>query len=404
MRAAPLELLAEKNFRRVWLSGACVSVMRWLDMLAVAVYVLQVTGSAFSVAIMMFLRMLPMLLFGAVGGAFAETIDRRKFLIFGQMVMMITYAILFLLAWMGVVEIWQLAIGVFLGGVFWAIELPIRRIMIAEVAGLDRIGSAIGLDLSTNNFTRALGPFIGGFLFELFGLPGTLVVGVSLYALAATLLYMVQYKASTPRSERGAILSNLQEGLRYVLGHRLILAVLIITMVMNIFGFSFISMVPVLAKEVMGLSPFPTGILMSAEGIGAFLGALLIAFYAKTRWFHQLYYFGSVTFLVCIIFFALSTSFVFSFPLLVVAGFGLAGFAAMQSAIMIIDSPPEMRNRVMGVMTMCIGVGPFGALLIGALAETLGAPTAILITSTIGLTILILVGLLRTELLSRRAD
>ena len=401
--SSPLGLLAEKNFRHVWLAGATVSVLRWLDMLAVAVYVLNVTGSAFAVAMMMFFRMLPMLLFGAIGGAFAETVDRRKFLMFGQCVMAASYAGLFALAATDNLELWHLAIGVFAGGLFWAIELPTRRIMIAEIAGLDRIGSAMGLDLSTNNFMRMLGPIIGGVTFELFGLPGTLAMGVCLYGLAAGFLSTVEYVPSARPGKRDPMLTSLMEGLRYVLGHRLMLAILAITMVLNLFGFSFVSMMPVIAKEIMGLSPAPTGILMSAEGAGAFVGALLIAFFAKAPRFHQIYFFGSTTYLLCVLAISFSTQFAISFPLLLMAGFGMAGFAAMQSTLMIIDSPPEMRNRVMGVMTMCIGVGPFGLLFVGILADELGAPMAIMITSLIGLTAMLIAGITRPEVRSIRA-
>jgi MFS family permease len=358
--------------------------MRWLDMLAVALYVLDVTGSALMVAMMVFLRMLPMFLFGAVAGAFAETVDRRIFLIVSLLLLAAVYAVLFWLAWTERLQLWQLGISVFLSGIIWALELSVRRTMIAEIAGIDRIAAAMGLESATNHFTRMLGPFIGGILFEVFGLQGTLILGAGLYAGAALLLSFVEYAVVPGGGGRPSIFDNIFEGLRFVRGNRVVMATLVITIFWNLFGFSVLSMVPLIAKEELGLTPFSTGILMSAEGGGAFIGALLIAFFASPRRFHQIYFGGASLYLCCIIMFALSSNFWLSLILFWIGGFGLAGFAAMQSALILANSPPEMRNRVMGLLAMCIGTSPIGILCVGLLADQLGAATGVLITSVTG--------------------
>ncbi|MAF48136.1 MAG: MFS transporter [Rhodospirillales bacterium] len=384
-RAAPLILLAQKDFRRAWIAGALTGIMRWLDVLAVSVYVLQITNSAFMVALTLFVRIIPMFLFGAAAGAFAEMVDRKKLLVGSLIFLAAIYGVLAWLAWTGTLEIWQLAVVVFCSGCFWTLELPIRRTMIAEIAGIERIGATMGLESSTNNLTRMLGPFVGGLLFELTGLHGTLALGTILYLTAAFVLMPIAYGSAPRTGERPSILGNIIEGFQYVRTSRAIMATLAITIIINLFGFSFISMVPVIAKQELGLSPFPTGILMSAEGCGAFFGALLIAFYAPPRRFRQIYLGGSCIYLGGILMFALSPYFGTSLALLWVGGFGVAGFTSMQSALIISNSPPEIRNRVMGVLTMCIGIGPLGILIVGSLSEQLGAPTGILITSSTGL-------------------
>lgn len=388
-RAAPLQLLADRDFRLVWLSGALAGIMRWLDMLAVAVYVLEVTGSALYVAMALFLRMVPMLLFGAFAGAIAEMVDRRKLLIGSLLVLSAVYLLLFWLAASGALELWQLAMGVALSGFFWALEFPVRRTMIAEIGGLDRIGATMGLDSSTNNFTRMLGPFVGGGLYELFGIQGTLLLGAGLYLLAALLLLIVATQVTRGNRKAKSILVDILEGLRFIRGHSGVAAVLVITIVLNMCGFSFVSMVPVIAKEELGLTPFPTGVLMSAEGAGAFMGALTIAFLAPPRHFNRLFLGGSLLYLCCIVVFSLSTIFWVSLPTLLIGGCGVAGFAAMQSALIIANSPLELRNRVMGVLAMCIGVGPIGILILGLLADSLGAATAVRIMSLTGLAAMI---------------
>ncbi|NQV57170.1 MAG: MFS transporter [Rhodospirillales bacterium] len=402
LRSAPLQLLSERDFRRVWFAGAMSGIMRWLDVLAVSVYVLQETGSAFYVALTLFVRIIPMFFFGAVAGAIAERVDRKKLLIMSILFLACIYGILFWLAYTGAIQVWQLGIVVFFSGMFWTLELPIRRTMIAEIAGIERIGATMGLESSTTNFTRMLGPLLGGFLFELYGLPGTLVLGAGLYLLAAIALLPVEY-ASLPSSERPSILTNLIEGFQFVRSSRPVMATLAITLVLNLFGFSFVSMIPVIAKQELGLSPFPTGVLMSAEGCGAFVGALLIAFYAQPGRFHQIYLVGSAIYLVCIMAFATSGAFGLSAIFLWLAGFGVAGFASMQSALIIANSPPEIRNRTMGVLTMCIGIGPLGILVVGTLAENFGAATGVLINSGTGLIALIVCAILWPEMRRLRA-
>lgn len=397
-RAVPLQLLAQRQFLLTWLAGAFAGVIRWLDVLAIGVYVLEVTGSALMVALTLFVRMVPMLLFGAVVGAIAELVDRRKLLITGLIGLAGVYGLMGVLALNGSLQIWQMAIGVFLGGVFWSMELPVRRTMIVEIAGLERIGPAMGLDSSTNNLTRMVGPFIGGFVYEMAGLPGTMAIGAALYLVAALLLTFVDYGRAPGAVGTSSILANIIEGLRQVRANRTIAGVLVITVFLNLFGFSYVSMVPVIARQELGLSPFPTGVLMSAEGLGAFIGALLIAFLAQPRRFNQLYLGGAILYLCCIIVFTLSPWFELSLGVLWIGGFGISGFAAMQSALIIAASPPAMRNRIMGVLAMCIGFGPLGILLTGLLADQLGASTAVLITATTGLFAMIGAGLYWPEM------
>ena len=98
-----------------------------------------------------------MLLFGALAGAFAETVNRKRLLISALLTVATVYAILFWLASTGRLELWQLGLGVFVSGFLWALEFSVRRPMLAEIGGIQRIGAVMGLESSTNNLTRALG-------------------------------------------------------------------------------------------------------------------------------------------------------------------------------------------------------------------------------------------------------
>jgi MFS family permease len=155
---------AEPDFRRLWAIGLVVFSVRWLEMLAVAVFAYQHTGSPFVVALLTMLRMLPMALFGAPIGAAAERIERRTALILVMLSMLVCSIALAALAWSGTLEVWHLALASFISGVAWTTDNPVRRTMIGEVVGPERMSAAMSLDVGANNASRMLGPTVGGIL------------------------------------------------------------------------------------------------------------------------------------------------------------------------------------------------------------------------------------------------
>jgi len=169
-------LFGEADFRRLWLVGVVVFAVRWLEMLAVAVFAYQRTGSPFIVALLTMLRMLPMALFGAIVGAMAERLERRAALIIVVISMLLTSLVLALLAWSDSLEVWHVALASFVNGIAWTTDNPVRRTMIGEVVGPDRMSAAMSLDVGANNASRMLGPTLGGVLLATFGIGGAFAV------------------------------------------------------------------------------------------------------------------------------------------------------------------------------------------------------------------------------------
>ena len=138
-------LFANADFWRLWYAGLIVFVVRWLETLAVAVFVYRATGSPFLVAMMTMLRLLPMGLFGAVFGAVAERIERRTAQLGVIALMGGTSASLAVLAYGGQLAVWQLAVASFINGLGWATDNPVRRVMIGEVVGSQQMGIAMSI-------------------------------------------------------------------------------------------------------------------------------------------------------------------------------------------------------------------------------------------------------------------
>jgi MFS family permease len=382
--SAATSLLADPAFLRVWLTGGIAGVLRWLELLAISVYVLEVSGSPFLVALMTFLRMAPMFLFGIPAGALADRYDRKQLLMFGLLVLAGAAAVLAFLAIQGRIALWYIAAGTFLNGMFWASEFPVRRIMLGEIAGVARLSRAMALESATSNATRMIGPALGGVLIQMIGLYGVYALGALLYLACAVLMLPVAYR-SAAAGTGASLLGMLREGWRFARGERLIVGALAVTVIVNLWGFAYITMVPVIGELALGLSPVLIGVLMSTEGLGAVIGALLVARYDRPRQYTRIYIGSSAAFLLGVLAFALSTSFPLSLALILFCGMGIAGFAVMQSTITFLAAPAAVRSRIMGLVTVAIGAGPIGMLYVGVLADWLGASAAVVVLALQGL-------------------
>ena len=390
-------LLADADFRRVWLVGSIAGGLRWLELLAVGVYVLEQIGSPWMVALMTVVRLAPMFLCGILVGAIADRHERRTLLLLGLVVLTLTSMVLGVLAFTDQITLWQIAIGAFLNGIFFAGDYPVRRIMSAEIAGVDRLGRAMGLESATSNATRMLGPALGGLLLETLGLQGVYLLGALLSLISVVLMLRVRYRSTRFEGQARNILSTLGEGWRFVRACRVIVGTLMVTVVVNFWGFAYITMVPVIGERVLGLSAFPIGVLMSIEGLGALLGALLVGPFSKPHAYTRIYLVSSFIFLLAVLGFALSAGFPLSLALNLLCGISLAGFSVMQATIMFLAARPEMRSRVMGVLTVAIGAGPLGMLHLGWLADWVGAAAAVQIMALEGLIALALTALIWPE-------
>ena len=384
--AAPLRLLSRKRFRRAWAAGALAGGVRWLEVLAVGWYVIEETGSPMAVALVLFLRQAPMFLLGAFAGAISERGDRRLILLTAFAAMAAVMGLLALLAFLGLLTVGHVAAGVFCSGVIWALDFPVRRTMLGDLAGPPRFGTAMALDSSTANFTRMLGPLAGGALMDTIGIGGAYLAGAACFAGGAVLLLATPYRRPpAPPAGRG-LLADVRDAFAYLPHAPVVLGTVLLTMVMNVFGFPYLNMIPVIGRETLGLQALATGSLMSAEAATAFAAALAIAALVRPRHFLRLYVVAGALFLACVAGFSLAPGYREAMAMLLASGFGFAGFAAMQGALVLHRAAPAMRARVMGLMTVAIGAGgPVGTLHVGFMAEHLGPQAAVGVMAAEGL-------------------
>jgi MFS family permease len=381
----PRGFLATPNYLRLWFAGGIGNAMRWLELLVAGIFTYEVTRSTVLVALVIVARSLPMLLIGTLAGVIGEALNRKRLLLTQLFVLAASSAVLCALAFSEEILVWHVALGGLVAGIVWAMELAVRRRMLGEVVVPEQIGPAVAFDSLTNSFARVLGPLAGGAVFETLGLGGAYLLATVLYLLAGLVVSGLDFRQESRKLRFGRIPIEIVEGLAVARANRAILAVVLVSIIMNMFAFSYSALIAPIGLDVYGVSPLLVGALAAAEPLGSIVaGIALSAGWLRLNGSRALLR-GSLLFLMGLTAMAFSPWFLLAFALLLIGGLGTAAFSNMQTALILTEAPFATRSRVMGIVTMCIGTGPLGVLTIGLLSEQFGPPVAILIMAGLGI-------------------
>ena len=383
-------IFASGDFVRLWLLGLILFVVRWLEMLAMGVFVYEKTGSPFLVAMITMLRLAPMAFVGPFMGDLADRFERRTMLLVTVLTLFAGSSTLALLALFGKLEVWHLAAATLVNGITWSSDNPVRRILIGEVVRPEQVGRAMSIDIGTNNASRMIGPTIGGAVLAAIGMHGVFALSMAAYAMAFAIALGIRHRAGIRGPMHGALLARIGHGITIARRERRIVGALVITVIFNVWGWPFTSMIPVIGQDRLLLDPGGIGLLASMDGLGAFVGASLIALFARPPAYARLYLYGTALYLAALPVFALVTHPVIAGAALLFTGITGSAFMTMQSTIVYMLAPPEIRSRIFGVLSMCIGLGPLGFVHLGLLANWIGAPAATACTGLEGVTVLAL--------------
>jgi MFS family permease len=384
-------LLGNASFVRLWIGGAIGNAIRWLEMLVAGIFAWDLTHSASAVALVTVARTLPMLLVGAFAGAIAEAVSRKAMLVGGFCLMTGVSAMLWLLAAEGSLQLWHVVLGGIVAGTVWTTDNSVRRRMIGEVVDPARLAQAVALDSVTNSVTRMIGPLLGGLTFQAFALAGSYLVSSALLLLATMIVGGLAVAQEKQPLAIARIPGDILQGLAMARRHRIIREVLLITIVMNMFGFSYSALVAPIGLHEFRVAPVLVGLLAAAEPTGAVLNGLALAAGLVKEPRPAIMVGGTLLFLACVAAAALAPWYWLACLLLFVGGLGTAAFSAMQGTIILAEAPAAMRSRLMGILTVCIGAGPLGVLVVGALSDRLGERNAMLAMALAGLAALALV-------------
>jgi MFS family permease len=397
-RTGTLRALGHPSFRRLWIASSLWYVNRMMEMVVLSWLVLELTSSPSQVAFVGVSRMAPMFLLGLVAGSVADRFVKKRVMQATQITNLVVVVGMLLIISLGSIQPWHVFVASFVTGSAWTVDFAARRSYFAELFEPDGLGNAVSLDVAALTGSAMLGPILGGTLIPLIDYSGVYLVMLVLYAIGFILLMTVEARPIVARtSGSSSVANNVVEAVRMIGTTRALWAALTITVSLNFFGFPYMQMVPIIARDELEVGPVLYGLLGAAAGLGSLTGSLFIA--SRTiRNKGSMYSLGAILMVTGVFLFALSPVYQLSLLFLIVAGFGMSGFATMQPVIALQAVPPAMRGRAMGAIALGIGASPIGMFLVGQMAEAWGPRTALAVLTGTGFVVLNGVRLVLPEL------
>lgn len=377
------------NYRnyRLWFIGQLVSLFgSWMQTTAQGFLVFQLTNSPVYLGLVGFAAGAPSLIFMLYGGVIADRVPRRTLMVITQSSMMLMAFILAFLTFTGLVQPWQILILAFGVGVATAFDAPARQSFVLELVDREHMGNAIALNSTMFQLATVTGPAVAGLTYAFIGPAWCFLVNGLSYIAVIVALLMMRIKPMAIKIRSQSTIEDLKEGVRYVAGHGIIRALIMIAAVVSLFGLAFVTLMPAWAVNVLGGNATTNGLMQSARGAGALIGALMIAARGNFKTKGRLLTIGTFTFPLFLLVFAFVTSIPLSLLVLVGIGWGFMVLFNMLNTLVQSVVSDELRGRVMGLYTLTFFGGmPIGALWAGAVAEKYGEPITVIIGALISL-------------------
>ena len=364
---------------RLFFAGQGVSLIgTWMQQVAISWLVYRLTDSAFLLGVMGFGSQFPAFLMAPFAGAMADRWSRYRMVVVAQVLAMTQAVVLATLVLTGTVQIWHLIVLSIVAGLIGGVDIPARQSLLVHlVKGPEDLPNAIALNSSMFNAARLVGPAVAGVIIGWVG-EGTVFVlnAVSYLAVLGALAAM---NPSQERGHRtGSMLRTIRDGFAYAFGFPPIRDLLILLGLVSLVGIPYVVLLPVFARDVLGGGAGTLGLLTSSAGLGALLGALVLASRENIRGLGRVIRRATALFGAALLAFAFSSDVLISCLVLVASGFGVMLATASINTVLQTLVGEEMRGRVMSLYAMAfVGMTPIGSLVGGALAARYGAPLAV---------------------------
>ena len=401
--------LRYRNFRLLWISLIVSSIGTWMQILAQSLLVLRIThNSSLALGSVALAQALSFFIFALIGGSIADSIDKRRLLLFTQTLSMLLAFLLGILSITGVIQVWMVVLIAFCSGTVLSFDQPTRSALIPTLVPRSDLMNAISLQSTVFNGSAVVGPALAGITIGLidglgvhignytgfagnFFLNGISYLGV-LYVLF--ILRVPKEVAEGSMERRGPLLRSIFASLK-VVGHDEALPwVLSGYGALLFFGPSSTLILPIFATQVLHLTAFQLGLLFSASGIGTVCGALIVASLGDFQHKGILLIVSFMLWATALLTFALSHTLWLSIVALLLFGIAQNGVAATTITLMQTRVPPQMRGRIMSLNTLFImGIRPLGDFPAGAFIALVGGPLTVVISAALvgGYTLYLLV-------------
>jgi MFS family permease len=370
--------LRHRNFR-LFFGGQLISLIgTWMQNTAQGWLVYDLTGSKILLGVVAAVGSTPMMLFSIWGGSVADRHSKRRIVLCTQASMMLFAFIFAALVSSGRIRPWHILILAALGGSALAFDLPARQSFMVEMTSRDDLINAISLNSSIVNGARVVGPSVAGFLMARVGIATCFLLnGLSFLAVIAG-LWMMRLPEFVPPRRTASAWVHAAEGFSYVWRQSRMRILLILFAVVGVFGWSYSVLMPAFARDVLGVGQARYGVLLSANGIGALLGALTVATVGSHVNRRVLVLGGLWFFSAMLLILAWVQNYYLALVILALAGWGMLLFFSTTNTLLQTSASDEMRGRVMGIWTLVFGgTTPFGGLEAGTVSHYLGVRWAV---------------------------
>ncbi|GAC1379377.1 MAG: MFS transporter [Ktedonobacteraceae bacterium] len=385
--------LRHRNFRLFW-SGQLISLIgTWMQTIAQAWLVLEMTHSAWLLGVVGALQFLPVMFLSLFGGVLADRLPKRRMLLCTQTFAMLQAGVLWILVVTGQVQLWHVLVLATLLGLTNSIDMPTRQAFVVEMVGREDLTNAVALNSSLFNMARIVGPGIGGLIIAWVGVAPLFLLNALSFIPVLIGLFLIDMKdlyaqarfTAAKAVPRQSTMQSLREGLRYVASTPAIFLIIVVVGVVSLFGINFNVVLPLFATIVLHVGAAGFGFISAAFGLGSLLSALWLAWSNHKPSIRYLLI-SALAFCVIEALFALSPWYIPSLILIAGTGFAMIAFSTTANTTLQTIAPDHLRGRVMSVyMLVFAGSVPLGNLFTGGLAHWFGAPIALLIGASISL-------------------
>jgi predicted MFS family arabinose efflux permease len=379
----------DPTFRRVWAFGGFYYTYRATELAVLSWFVLTLTDSEFSVALVGVSRIAPMFLFGLVAGSLSDRFSRPRLMAIGQSSNLAASGAMAVLLILDAAQFWHAYVMIFITGTTWALDYASRRALLGEIFSGKALTNATSLDAGLVTGSNMIGPLLGTLLIRVFDFEGA-YIGIAFLTVGAFSIVLSIRSRSVGAggsTKRGSPLTQLRESISLLRTNRVLLGAVLVTIVFNMLGWPFVQMVSVIGRDHLGVGEVGFGLLLSGLGAGSLTGAALLA-WAQPASRGNVYVGGTAIHMVAAGAFAIAPWYPLALLAMFVAGVGLAAFATMQPVIPLEAVTPDQRGRAMGAIVLGIGFQAVGLGVLGLAAELVGPRLAILVMVSLGLVVL----------------
>jgi MFS family permease len=393
-----LRALRSRNFR-LFFFGQLISLIGvWMQSTALQWLVYRITGSQLKLGAVTFASFLPVLLFSLFMGVLVDRFSSRTLLLWTQSWFMFLAAVLAVITSLDLIKYEYIILVAFLTGIANAMDMPARQAIYVDLVEREDLLNAIALNSSVFNGARIIGPAIGGIVVAQLGeAPAFAANSITYLAVIAGLLLM-RIQPREDHVAKGSGFQDLQNGFKYLLHQKQVLGLVVMIAVLSIFGFSYLTLLPVFAQDILQIGAEGFGGLLAAQGAGALIAALSLAFRGDLLPKGKLLIASRYMLALAVLFLGFSRSTALTMTALVLAGFAFISQLALTNTLLQLIVPDGLRGRVLSSYTWALGgFFPIGSLLIGSMGDLLGAANAVLISAGCSFVLTIIGGLIFHE-------